>query len=129
MKNYDITEPWLEMMSIFEQYILDAWSETFGGDLVMEIGGDDGEVVWDDDWEDGFEIEDAVNSPDHYSKMGLDFECLDIIQMTLSPTEYRGFLKGNILKYLFRHESKNGLEDIEKMNVYATELYSLLGGE
>lgn len=129
MKNYDTADPWLKMMNIFEQRILDVWSETFGGDLVREIGGDGDEVIWDDDWEEGFEVEDVVNSPDHYSKMGLDFECLDVIQMLLSPAEYRGFLKGNILKYLFRHESKNGLEDIEKMNVYATRLDSLLGGE
>lgn len=129
MKNYDTTEHWLEIMNIFEEVILDAWSNTFGCDLAMEISGDDGKVVWDDDWEEGFETEDIVNSPVHYSKIGLDFECLDIIRMTLSPTEYRGFLKGNILKYLFRHESKNGLEDIEKMNVYATLLDSLLGGE
>ena len=60
MKNYEIADLWMEMANKFEQRILDAWSETVGADLVMEIGGDDGEVVWDGDWEEGFEMEERV---------------------------------------------------------------------
>lgn len=40
---------------------------------------------------------DAVN-PDHY-KQG-NVECIDGLESALSPAEFEGFLKGNILKYV-----------------------------
>lgn len=43
---------------------------------------------------------------------------LDILQAKLSEDEYRGFLLGNVLKYLSRHKYKNGIEDIQKAFVY-----------
>jgi hypothetical protein len=43
---------------------------------------------------------------------------LDILQAKLSEDEYRGFLLGNVFKYLSRHKYKNGVEDIQKAFVY-----------
>jgi|688.fasta_scaffold369121_3 hypothetical protein len=43
---------------------------------------------------------------------------LDILQAKLSEDEYRGFLLGNVFKYLSRHKHKNGVEDIQKAFVY-----------
>jgi hypothetical protein len=43
---------------------------------------------------------------------------LDILQAKLSENEYRGFLLGNVFKYLSRHKYKNGVEDIQKAFVY-----------
>lgn len=43
---------------------------------------------------------------------------LDILQAKLSDEEYRGFLLGNVFKYLSRHKHKNGVEDIQKAFVY-----------
>jgi hypothetical protein len=43
---------------------------------------------------------------------------LDILQAKLSEDEYRGFLLGNVFKYLSRHKYKNGAEDIQKAFVY-----------
>ena len=40
---------------------------------------------------------DMVNSPSHYQLDG--FEAIDIIKAALTPEEYRGYLKGNALKY------------------------------
>lgn len=41
----------------------------------------------------------------------------------LSDEEYKGFLKGNVYKYLKRYEHKNGKEDLEKATVYLNKLY------
>ena len=61
-------------------------------------------------------MKDNVNSPDHYT--GGNVECIEAIEASLSPEGYRGYLKGNAIKYLWRYEKKGGLEDLEKANVY-----------
>ncbi len=53
----------------------------------------------------------------HYKKDGID--TIDLIKSRLTPEEYKGFLLGNMYKYLERHKEKGGIEDIEKMKVYA----------
>ena len=49
-----------------------------------------------------------VNHPKHY-KSG-DLECIDAIEAQMSAEEFRGFLKGNVLKYLWREKQKGGVE-------------------
>lgn len=51
--------------------------------------------------------------PKHYS--GENGECIDAIR-TCGWDD--GFIKGNILKYLFRHRSKGGVEDLIKARNY-----------
>lgn len=41
-----------------------------------------------------------VNSPDHYTAGGI--EVIDYLKAKLTPEEYRGFLRGNAIKYLSR---------------------------
>ena len=65
---------------------------------------------------------DIVNKPKHYKLKGLDVEALDIIKASLTIGEYRGYLVGNCLKYLIRHNRKNNIEDLKKMCFYAREL-------
>jgi hypothetical protein len=36
----------------------------------------------------------------------------------MTPGAYRGYLKGNVMKYLWRHERKGGAEDLRKAQVY-----------
>ncbi len=43
----------------------------------------------------------------------------------LSPEEFKGFLKGNVIKYRYRANLKNGKEDLEKADNYA---YYLING-
>lgn len=62
---------------------------------------------------------DAIN-PDHYKTGGL--EVIDILKAKLSPEEFRGFLKGNSLKYLLRAEQKGGAEDYAKAMWYSSML-------
>lgn len=51
----------------------------------------------------------------HYSVGGI--ECIDYIKAKLSPDEFRGYLKGNILKYGSRN--KDPKRDAEKLNFYS----------
>lgn len=63
---------------------------------------------------------DFVNSPPHYKQGGV--ECIQAIRAALTPDEYRGYLKGNCIKYVWRERHKNGLQDVEKLGWYAQEL-------
>jgi len=65
---------------------------------------------------------DAVN-PRHY-KQG-DIECIDAIQASMSAEAFKGYLKGNNIKYMWRYESKqamNPLEDLRKAEWYLDKL-------
>ena len=49
-------------------------------------------------------------------------EAIKIMQDVLTPEEYKGFLKGLIIKYLYRADKKNGAEDYKKAQWYMDEL-------
>ena len=67
---------------------------------------------------------DMVNSPPHYKVGGI--ETIDYIQAKLTPEEFRGYLKGNVLKYTSRAEYKEDADkDVDKMVWYALKLQSL----
>ena len=61
---------------------------------------------------------DKVNSPNHYKLRGLDIEAIDVIRGALTEDEFRGFCKGNVLKYTIREGHKNGDEDLNKAKKY-----------
>lgn len=64
---------------------------------------------------------DPVNHPIHYNQAGL--ECIDAISAMTSTMKGEGaYMAGNILKYLWRHEYKNGLEDLRKAQWYLNKL-------
>jgi len=63
--------------------------------------------------------EDMVNSPKHYNQY--DIECIDAIQAaTNKGFEY--YLQGNIIKYMWRYDYKNGIEDLKKAQWYLNKL-------
>ena len=69
------------------------------------------------------ELEDMVNHPSHYNQGGI--ETLDIIKMSLTKEEYKGYLKGNVLKYRERAQFKgNAEQDYAKAKFYFDELES-----
>lgn len=45
----------------------------------------------------------------------------------LTKEEYIGFLKGNLYKYVFRYQSKGGLDDLKKAQYYLEELQKIVG--
>lgn len=62
---------------------------------------------------------DNIN-PNHYIFGGI--ETIEYLKAKLTPEEYRGFLKGNVLKYVSREAEKNGLEDLKKDKWYLDKL-------
>lgn len=60
---------------------------------------------------------DPIHNPSHYTNGGIEF--IDVLRAKLSPDEFRGFLKGNVLKYTLRAEHKNGAQDYAKGAKYA----------
>lgn len=65
--------------------------------------------------------EDEVNHPSHYVETG-GIECIEAIEAQLTPEEYRGYLKGNIAKYLWRERLKGGLTSLKKAQWYLDRL-------
>lgn len=57
---------------------------------------------------------DMVNSPAHYRLEGLDIESKDVLKSVLGTKGYVHWACGNAMKYIFRWEKKNGLEDLKK---------------
>jgi hypothetical protein len=55
---------------------------------------------------------DDVNHPAHYTGGGI--ECIDAIEAALTPEEFRGFCKGNAMKYAWRERMKGGNESLHK---------------
>lgn len=67
---------------------------------------------------------DAIN-PSHY-KQG-KVECIDAIESaTVHKTGLEAVCTANVIKYLFRYESKNGIEDVYKSRWYLDKLISYL---
>ena len=64
-------------------------------------------------------MNDPIN-PSHYTQGSV--ECIEAIEASMTSEAFKGFLKGNCIKYLFRYEKKNGLEDLEKCNWYLNHL-------
>ncbi len=63
---------------------------------------------------------DPVDKPYHYNKGGI--ECIDAIKASMSAECFKGYLKGNILKYVWRYEEKGVIQDLEKARVYLSRL-------
>lgn len=68
---------------------------------------------------------DKIN-PSHYKR--LPKETIERIQDNLTPEEIKGYIKGNILKYLDRYQDKNGVEDLKKANWYLNKLIEIENG-
>ena len=59
------------------------------------------------------ELHDSVNKPKHYQgRYGL--ESINVLRNFMTDEQLVGFYLGNSLKYLIRHQKKNGLEDLKK---------------
>lgn len=68
--------------------------------------------------------EDVVNHPSHYTDGG-GVECIEAIESSLTNEEYRGYLKGNIQKYVWRERHKGETESLKKARWYLDRLIQL----
>lgn len=73
-------------------------------------------------------VKDNVNHPDHYTQG--EIECIDAIKAaTVGKTGIEAACVGNIIKYLWRYEQKNGIEDCRKAKWYLDRLIKELGAK
>lgn len=64
---------------------------------------------------------DNVNHPSHYTQGGI--ECIDALKAaTIGKTGIEAVCVANVIKYLWRYEEKNGLEDVKKAQWYIKRL-------
>jgi len=67
-------------------------------------------------------MKDMVNHPPHYNQHGV--ECIDAIKATTGDN-FKDYLKGNIMKYLWRFNYKGKPEeDLQKAKWYLDRLIS-----
>ena len=72
------------------------------------------------------EAQDDLVNPKHYQGAGM--QVIDVLRAFLTPEEFKGYLKGNCLKYQLRCEKKGGPVDLDKSGWYQKELRKLLDG-
>lgn len=71
---------------------------------------------------------DNVNQPEHYTQGGV--ECIDAITAaTVNKTGIEAVCVANVIKYLWRYELKNGLEDVKKAQWYLNRLVAAMGSK
>lgn len=71
-------------------------------------------------------LDDPVNHPSHYTQGTV--ECIDAIESSMTPEEFRGYLKGCLMKYIWRYQHKGGMEDLKKARWYLDRLIKFWGG-
>ena len=65
--------------------------------------------------------EDNVCNPEHYNTGNI--ECIEAIEESMSSVAYKGYLKGNCMKYLWRYDYKGKqVEDLQKCQWYLARL-------
>ena len=64
---------------------------------------------------------------DHYMNMGV--QPWKAMESWMTPEEFRGFLKGNAIKYLARSNTKGGAMDVRKAGHYIEKLSEVMGDD
>jgi len=98
---------------LLDKYIALANEEQRQQDLLKSL--------WDDEEEDDEDDEDVVNNPEHYNTGAV--ECIEAIEESMSSVAFKGYLKGNAMKYLWRYDYKGKqVEDLQKCQWYLARL-------
>jgi len=69
---------------------------------------------------------DFVNHPPHYQG---SIECIDAIEASMSAEAFKGALKANVIKYVWRYEGKGGVESLQKAQWYLNRLIAVVETE
>ena len=72
-------------------------------------------------------MKEEVDHPQHYNIEGRK-ECIEEMLELFGVEDVKAFCKLNVYKYQYRHELKNGKEDLKKAEWYKQK-YISLGGE
>jgi hypothetical protein len=70
--------------------------------------------------------DDMQVSGSHYKDMKI--QPWTVMEAVLTPEEFRGFLKGNIIKYAMRQGRKDGSDDAGKALHYKYKLEEVING-
>ena len=66
-------------------------------------------------------VPDTVNHPQHYTQGGI--ECIDALKAaTVGKRGIEAVCVANVIKYCWRYEEKNGIEDVRKAKFYIERL-------
>lgn len=68
------------------------------------------------------------NTPSHYV-LSDGSDSMDALEKILGPEEFKGFLRGNAIKYLIRYDLKGGVEDLYKAEDYIARLAAVVADE
>ena len=69
--------------------------------------------------------EDVVAKPYHYNTGNI--ECIEAIEESMSEFAFKGYLKGNCMKYLWRYDYKGKqVEDLKKAGWYLNKLTKMV---
>jgi hypothetical protein len=116
-KNRKVTEERLKVVMVKKgkpEMEAPKFGDNIGGLVLTDMGGGMARFVKPPE-------SDPVNSPAHYTVGNI--ETIDYIQAKLTPEEFKGYLKGNVLKYASRAGHKgNAMEDAGKLAWYANRL-------
>lgn len=62
--------------------------------------------------------------PEHYTYS--KYECIEVLKDVLGSEGFKEFCRGNVFKYLWRYNHKNGKEDLLKAKYYLEKLVEVL---
>jgi hypothetical protein len=72
-------------------------------------------------------MSDAIN-PDHYKQGGI--ECIEAMKASMTPEQFQGYLKGQVIKYLWRLGLKDSaVQDARKAAWYLDRMIMELADE
>lgn len=69
---------------------------------------------------------DVVSKPRHYASTSI--ECIDAMRETQGDEAVKHFCECNAFKYLWRHNAKNGDEDVRKASWYLNKAVEIMEG-
>ena len=68
-----------------------------------------------------------VDKPVHYASGTI--ECIDAIEASMGAEAFKGSLKANVIKYVWRYEAKGGVESLQKAQWYLNRLIVTIEAE
>ena len=98
----------------------------------MKVAHDEDSELWEDESLEDIiarqDEEDMVGAPRHYNTGNI--ECIDAIEESMSSVAFKGYLKGNCMKYLWRYDYKGKqVEDLQKAGWYLNKLTEMVTEE
>lgn len=113
------------------------WSNNYGETLNQYLERNPKvEIVWQREQDepfltpectlnDQYAEKDNVNHPSHYTQGKV--ECIDALESaTIGKSGIEAVCVANVIKYLWRYEEKNGIEDVKKAQFYLNRLLATL---